>query len=560
MRLAFLLRLAVGGLALALATGGCRRADVAAYPPGPALDGPRHRGGHAVFTREEDPDFLDPALSYGGYSAPLVQGIFRSLVEYADTTGPAGARLVPELAVSLPNVREGGTLYAFRVRPDARFGAPLHRHITAADFKYAFERQYRIGGEGVTFYLGVVGADSMLAGRATSIPGVIARGDSLYFRLRAPNPIFLHLLAMTFTAPVPREIDEKYPNAYTQHAVSSGPFEIAEFVPRRRVLLVRNPDYCGTPAWLDTFELRLGVTASNAVALIRRGLADGGMFEVPPGDYTRLRGDSLWRHQIQIADGIDTEYLYMNCRHRPFSDVRVRQAVNWALDRRAILKVHSGRGEVAGEFLPPGMPGAARLGRYAGPDRARARALLREAGYPNGFHTRYFSYAPEPLPREAALIQQQLSEVGIHADIDLGEAAGYSMMAEDTSNHVPFGRFAWSADYIDPSNFFGVLLDGRQIKPAQNLDLSMFDDAGVNAAIDRATAATGDSTRARLWRQVDKRVMDLAPVAPLIHQYESRLYSMRLGGWYRHVTRILKIDRLYMKAEPGSGLAASRRP
>ena len=546
-------------LGLALLLGGCRDAGgPLVYAPGPDAGGPPRRGGHAVFVREEDPDFIDPQLSYGAYSSPLVQGIFRSLLEYADLPGPDGVRLVPELAESMPDVREGGTLYCFKVRRDARFGAPLHRHIDAADFKYGFERQFRVGGPGIGFYLNVAGAQAMLDQKDTTVAGVVARGDSIYFRLLKPDPVFPQLLAMTFMAPVPREVDVRWPNAFTQHTVSSGPFEVAEFVPRRRVLLVRNPDYCGEPALLDTFELRLGVTPNNAVAQVRRGLADGGMFTIPPGDYARLRHDPYWRHQIQVADGLNTEMLFMNVRVKPFDDVRVRQAVNWALDRRAILKLHRGLGEPAGEFLPPSMPGAQRLGRYAGPDRERARRLLREAGYPNGFRTRLYGWTVEPGPREMALIQQQLAEVGIRVDLDLGEVAGYTSMAGRTANRVPFGRYAWTADYLDPSNFFDVLLNGQRIQPLNNLDMSMFDDSLVNRWIAQAMASSDDSIRARAWRQIDERVMDLAPVAPLIHLYEDRLYSPRLGGWYRHVTRILKIDRLYLKAPRSAPHMAGR--
>ena len=267
-RLARAARAAVVAATLALGAGivaglgGCKAARVATYTPGAGATGdaaPR-TGGHVVFCREEDPDYLDPALTYGSYTAPLVEGIFRGLLEYADAPGPPGTQLVPELATSLPDVREGGTLYAFRVRPDAKFGSPLHRHITAMDFKYGFERQFRLGGPGVGFYTNVIGAQAMLEQKDTTMAGVVARGDSLYFRLVHPDPIFATLLALTFTAPVPREIDARWPNAFTQHAVSSGPLEVAEFTPRRRVVLVRNPDYCGPPALLDTFELRLGVT------------------------------------------------------------------------------------------------------------------------------------------------------------------------------------------------------------------------------------------------------------------------------------------------------------
>ena len=521
------------------------------YPPGPG--GTPRGGGHAIFVREEDPDFVDPGLSYGTYSAPVTEALFRGLVGYADATGAAGARIVPELAASLPDVREGGTLYAFAIRPDARFGKPLHRHITATDFKYAFERQFRLAGSGCGFYLNVVGVRDMLAGRDTSVAGVIARGDSIYYRLVKPDPIFLDLLAFPFTAPVPRDVDTAWPNAYSQHAVATGPFEIAEFTPRRRLLLVRNPDYCGMPALLDTFEMRLGITTTNAVLLIRRGLVDGGMFTVPAAEYARLHQDPYWKHQLDVSDGLDTEYLYMNVRVKPFDDVRVRQAVCWAVDRRALLKVYSGHGIVAGEFLPTGMPGAKPLGRFQGPDVARAKQLLREAGYPHGVHVKLYGMTTEPQPRELALVQQQLAEAGIVADLDLGEAVGYSQMAGDTANRVGFGRFAWTADYVDPSNFFDVLMNGRRIQATSNLNLSMLDDPGVNAAIEQAMAASDDSTRARLWHALDERVTDLAPVAPLLHLYESRLYAPRLGGWYRHITQILKIDRLYLKASPPQG-------
>jgi len=156
-------------------------------------------------------------------------------------------------------------------------------------------------------------------------------------------------------------------------------------------------------------------------------------------------------------------------------------------------------------------------------------------------------------------VQQQLADVGIRADLDMGEAVGYTSMAQDTSNHVPFGYYAWTADYVDPSNFFDTLLNGRRITATNNNDLSLFDDPDVNDRIERAMATADDSARARRWREVDERVMDQAPVLPLVHIYESRLYGLRLGGWYRHVTRLLKIEDLYLKS-PRSGAARRGSP
>jgi len=545
---------------LAAAAGCARRASLAAYAPGPDGSPPR-RGGHAVFVREEDPDYLDPALSYGTYSAPVTEALFHTLIDYAHAPGRDGARLIPDLAERLPELREGATLYCFRVRADARFGAPLHRHITAADFKYALERLFKVSSPGVNFYRHIVGADRVLAGRDSVLPGVIARGDSFYIRLTQPDPTFIEILAMPFTAPLPREVAEKYASTWSQHTVASGPFQVAEFTPRRRVLLVRNPDYCGTPAWLDTFELRLGVTATNAVALTRRGQIDGGFYELPSADFARLRADTAWRRQISVDDGLETDFLYFNVRQRPFNDPRVRQAVCWALDRRALLKAYSGKGLVAGEFLPVGMPGVTALGRYHGPDPERARRLLAEAGYPHGFTTRLYGMTVEPIPRLLTIVQQQLADVGIRAELDLGEAVGYTAMAEDTARRIPFGWYAWTADYIDPSNFFDTLLNGHRITAINNQNLSLYDEPWVNDHIERAMLTADDSVRTRMWREVDVRVMDDAPVAVLVHLFESRLYGPRLGGWYRHITRILKLEDLYLKtpAGPPPPLAAAAR-
>ena len=550
-------RLAAALLALSLADCAARRETVA-YPPGPS--GPPRRGGHAIFVREEDPDYLDPALSYGTYSAPIIEGVYRGLMEYADAPGLDGARLEPELAETLPDLREGGTLYAFKVRGDATFGAPLHRHISAADFKYAIERLFRVKSPGIDFYTTIVGADRVRDGKDTALAGVIAKGDSLYIRVTRPDPVFMQVLAMSFTCPLPREIVERYPNEFSRHTVSSGPFEVAEYTPRRRVLLVRNPDYHGTPAWLDTFELKLSVSPINAVTMIRRGIADGGFFEVPAAEFGRLRRDPTWRQQIMASDALSTWFLFMNVRVKPFNDPRVRQAVAWALDKRALAKAWSGAAIPAGEFLPLSMPGGRALGFYAGPDTARARRLLREAGYPNGFSTTLFGYTTDPHPREAAIMQQNLADVGIRARLELSESAGYTAFAGDTSNRVPLGMYGWYADYLDASNFFGPLIDGRRITPIQNNNLGVFDDPVINAGIDRAMASTDMTERERIWHQLDSLVMEAAPLAPTVHALETRIFGQRIGGWYHHVTRLMKIDRLYLKKSLAGPPVAGRTP
>src|SRR5207249_967244 len=103
-----------------------------------------------------------------------------------------------------------------------------------------------------------------------------------------------------------------------------------------------------------------------------------------------------------------------------------------------------------------------------------------------------------------------------------------------------------------PSNFFDTLLNGHRIAAIQNNDLSLFDDPEVDRLIERAMVTSDDSLRTRMWQEVDRGVMDRVPVVPMIHEFECRLYGPRLGGWYRHITRILKLESLYLKSGPGA--------
>jgi peptide/nickel transport system substrate-binding protein len=159
----------------------------------------------------------------------------------------------------------------------------------------------------------------------------------------------------------------------------------------------------------------------------------------------------------------------------------------------------------------------------------------------------------------ASIIQQNLADVGIRVRLELSEAAGYTAFAGDTSNRVPIGIYGWYADYPDPSNFFGPLIDGRRLTPIQNNNLSMFQDPSIDAGIDEAMATVDPEERGRRWQRLDERVMEAAPLAPTIHSMETRLFSPRIGGWYHHITRLLKIDRLYLKEPPAPRPVAARR-
>ena len=194
------------------------------------------------------------------------------------------------------------------------------------------------------------------------------------------------------------------------------------------------------------------------------------------------------------------------------------------------------------------MPGAQALERYLDRDVARAAACSARPVTRSGFSTKLYGWTTEPGPardgdraaaargRRASTSSSTCPRPRLHVD-------GAGHQPPHSVRHLRLVR-----GLRRPSNFFDTLLNGRRITERFNNDLSLFDDADVNDLIERAMATRDDSTRTRIWQEVDRQVMDRAPVVPMIHIYESRLYSPRLGGWYRHVTRILKLESLYLKS------------
>lgn len=533
---------------------GCRAAgsSPASYPGGPDSGTPLH-GGKLVFLRETDPDYLDPALAYTLLGSPLVEACGRTLLGFPRRPGADMSRIEPDMAESMPAALEGGRVYALKVRADERFGPPVLRHVTAADFKYTIERLFRVDSPGLSFYLNIQGASDFQLHKAKEIRGLVARGDSLYVRLDSPRPAFLYALAMNFSIPVPPEVGEKHAQDYSQHIVSSGPFNLVEYSPRRRVVFVRNP-VCRVQPFVDTVVVRLGVTAENAVAQIRKGQADGGFFELPASEYARLRRDPAEHDQVQVANDLSVYYLAPNTRIKPFNDIRVRQAAAWAMDRRALVKVWCGKGDVAYEVLPDGIPGHAPGELYLGPDLPKARELLRQAGYPDGVDVTLYARNEEPDPRTAEVFQAQLAEAGFRVKIEIIDGASFYAEVGRPSNNFQLMLGSWIMDFPEGSDFMDVLLNGERITDQHNNNLSLYDNKAVNAAVDRNLAELDPVRRAAEWTRIDRMVMKDCAVAPYLHARNTRYYARRLGGYFYHPIRVLYLDRVYIKAPlPAAG-------
>jgi peptide/nickel transport system substrate-binding protein len=268
---------------------------------GPAQDSGPRKGGKIILLSQNGPDYLDPGLAYLSTSWEILPAVYNGLLTYVKAAGAEGIDLIPDLAAEMPVISLDGRTYTFVVKDDVSFGPPLNRQVRAADFKYSIERLFKLNSPGVGFYMNIEGAREMSRGEADHIRGIQVSGDSLTFHLKEPDAVFLNKLAMPFTYVVPREVAQGHPQDYSQHSVATGPYMVAKYVPRRRIILVRNPNYRGQEGYADTLEIQLGANTLNAVAKIKKDQADLLLDVLPPSEIPRLKGDPRFRNRLKIS-------------------------------------------------------------------------------------------------------------------------------------------------------------------------------------------------------------------------------------------------------------------
>jgi ABC-type transport system substrate-binding protein len=508
--------------------------------------GPR-RGGRITLLSQNGPDYLDPGLAYLTTSWEILPAVNNGLLTYVKAAGAEGMELVPDLAVKMPEVSPDGRRYTFVVRRGVRFGPPLDREVTAADLKYSVERLFRLNSPGVGFYTNIAGARRMSRGEAEGIEGIQVWGDTLIFQLEEPDATFLNKLAMPFAYAVPREMAEEHDQDYSQHHVATGPYMIDQYVPRRRIILVRNPHYRGQEGYADTLEIQLGGNTLNAIAKIKKGQADLSLDTLPPSELPRLKRDPGYRERLRITPIGTLYYIFMNVRLKPFDDLRVRQAVCYAIDKRALLKVWAGQGVVANEILPPEFSAFQPLDLYPGPNLAKARELLAEAGYPDGFKVDFHSQNIDPWPRVCEVVQAQLRQVGIRTTIRLFDTSVYYQLIGRPAERVPMGLSGWYQDYPDPSNFIDVLFNGQRITAVHNNNLSHYDHPEVNRLIGETLRTMDPEVRQQNWRRLDRMITADAPILPYLHLTNHAFVSRRLGGYLYHPSVGTMLTLLYIK-------------
>lgn len=488
-------------------------------------------GGTMIVTFKDDISTLDPAVGYDWQNWSIIKSISDGLMDYE----PATTNLVPHLAESY-TVSADGRTYTFRLRRGVRFHNG--REVTADDVKYTLERVLnpKTQSPGAGFYGGIRGAKAFSEGKASEVAGIKVAGKyTVSITLDKPNAAFLHTMALNFSHVVPKEAVAKAGADFGHKPVGTGAFMVKEWTLGQRLVLVRNPSYFlrGRP-FLAQITFQVGVEPNVAFLRLQRKevdiLGDG----IPPADFVRVMGTPALRQLVAVGDQLQTGYVTINTQIEPLNDVRVRRALNMAIDKTRIVRIINNRAVPANQVLPPLMPGYDKA--YTGYpfDREQAKKLLAEAGYPNGFRTTLYANNTDPNPRIAQAIQQDLAAVGVTVELKT-LAQSTVIEAGGTKGQAPLiwsGGMAWIADYPDPNNFYWPILSCDSLAPGTwnwawycNKDVEkMVSDA--DAMVQPAQAAA----RAAKFREIYRKVMSDAPWIPIFNERRYTMHSARLGG------------------------------
>jgi peptide/nickel transport system substrate-binding protein len=483
---------------------------------------------------EDDPDSLDPALAYAPESWQVLVNAGEGLLGYRRESGAAGAEVVPALAAAPPAVSDRGRRLVFRLRGDARFGPPESRPVRPSDVKASLERLFLVGSPGRGLYRGIRGARAFESAREGGIPGIVARdgSDEVEFRLSRPDPTFLRVLALPFAFVLPRGTPAGDQSG--AGVASAGPYRVASYARGDRIVLERNRGYvagaAGPAEGPETVSVELGVPSEEAVRRAGAGEVDYVLTRPSPDETAAaLRSPAQVRRHLEGA----TYYFFMNTRRAPFDDVRVRRAVNLAIDRRALAAAFGGQAAPTARILPPGVPGYRGPAVLPAPDLAAARQLVRQAGAARAAVT-IWGYTREPSPTVTRRLAQTLSAIGLRPTVRLWDRGAMLGALGDPGAASQIGYARWRNDFPDGADWFSLLLSGSSIRPGGNLNYALLDDDRVDRLIARAEATWEPSLRAERWWQVERAVAALAPWAPFANEVRADVLSPRVRGYVAH--------------------------
>ena len=492
------------------------------------------KGGDINITMTSFPDYVDPQLSYTLKGWEVLWNVYTPLLTYKHARGDAGTDVVPALAKAMPDISADGKTYKLTLRPNMKYsdGTP----IKASDFTYSIKRLFKANSGGSVFYEGIVGAKDFADGKADTISGIKTDDNTgdITITLEAPNGTFNNVLGLMFAAPVPPStpLDK---DATNNPPPSSGPFVITKVNAPNTLTLERNPQFktvkdAGasevTDAQVDKITVTQNKNNSAQVTGVQQNTID---FMTDPPDSDRLPEiKAKFADRFRLENSINTYYFWMNTQKAPFNDLKVRQAINYAIDPEALNRVFGGRLHPTQQILPPGMPGYDEYKLYPGPDLEKAKALIAEANPADKDITVWTDDEPD-RKRIGEYYHDLLTQLGFNATLKVISGDTYfQTIGNESTPDLDTGFADWFQDFPHPDDFFRPLLNGANVLPTNSNNFSHVKipelDAKQNDLLQQQLT---DDVR-KQYGELDKAYMEQAVWAPYGNEQYTTFLSDRM--------------------------------
>jgi ABC-type transport system substrate-binding protein len=476
-------------------------------------------------------DTIDPALAGTIPELTVLRPACAGLLNYPNKPLPRGFRVEPELAEAQPVVSKDGKTYTFTIRRDARFSDGTR--VMARSFVRAFERilDPSMNSWQVAFVDTIVGARAMLDGKSTTLTGVSAAGRILTIRLTRRVADFSQLIAGLCAVPANLPAN---PEGARAPLPSPAPYSVTEYVPGERVVLERNRFYSGPrPHHVDRFTVAIGADPATVFDQVLSGAMDYAMgppqyFAARVQDVARRYGVNKSQFFVVPSPGVRS---FMLNTSRPLfrENVKLRQAVNFAVDRKALTReLGPFAGTVSDQFIPPIMPGYrdARIYPLDRPDLRKARALA--SGRTRSGKAVLYTLSTPVDVAQAQVLRQSLARIGIALEVKQFPIQVLFEKLSTPGEPFDIGRVSWTG--LTDAAFLAFLFDGRSIGQPGSGNWSYFNSTKFNRMFERASRLPVGPARSRAFGEIDVQLSrDAAPAIAYGVPNDLTLVSSRVG-------------------------------
>jgi peptide/nickel transport system substrate-binding protein len=487
---------------------------------------------------------LDPAKSQN-LATSTIHLVLRSLTTWKESATEAPT-VVPDLATDTGQVSDGGKRWTYTLKPGLKYadGSP----IVAADIKYGVERSFAAQLSGGLAYHKtlLVGGDSYLGPfDGKQLDSIQTPDDrTIVFQLNKSSGDWPWIASMPAFAPVPKK-DENIQH-YGDNPMASGPYQVSSLKQGSTLVLKRNPhwDRSTDPvrtAQPDTIVYTMGL---DPTVINQRLIADQGKdhnavssANVPASLLPKVLGSPSVAQRLATSPSGALSYLAINVTHAPLNNLRVRQALEYAVNKKAVQVAAGGAkigGELATTLITPGIPGYQSYDKYpADPagDLAKAKSLLSQAGHPSGISLSLLTQNDSIHLSEAQAVQSGLTAAGINVRLKPEDSDSFYADAGASKGDYDLVLLGWLPDYPSALGNIQPLFDSSQIGNG-NFNSSHYNNPAVDKLIAQASAETDQARAQSLWAQADQMIMADAPVVPLLYARNAFLRGSGVANFF----------------------------